>query len=55
MLIITTHHLPFSQILNKGFEACGTVRKDRKGPSETFKSTCLAKGIIKTITLPLYR
>ena len=27
----------------KGFEDCGTVGKDRKGLSETFKSTDLAK------------
>ena len=34
----------FLDLKQKGFEACGTVRKDRKGLSETFQSTGLAKG-----------
>ena len=34
----------FSDLKDNGFDACGTIRKDRKGLSETFKSTSLAKG-----------
>ena len=33
----------FLDLKQKEREACGTVRKDRKGLSETFKSTSLAK------------
>ena len=34
----------FLDLKHKGFDICGTIRKDRKGLSETFKSTHLAKG-----------
>ena len=33
----------FLDLKEKGLEACWTVRKDRNGLSETFKSTSLAK------------
>ena len=34
----------FLDLKDNGFDACGTIKRDRKGLSETFKSTSLAKG-----------
>ena len=44
----------FVDLMDNGFEGCGTVRNDRRGLSEKFKSIKLLKGNYKNQNQPLF-